>query len=85
MQGATADLQNWSTFLSSLQASQEKVVSEPAASDWAGTVYWNGIWDSAMNSEAQKRQESQKGAVDHAAALSEAAAAPTTGIYTHWC
>ena len=86
MQVPKAEPQNWSTFLSSLQASQQPAVhnwaaDEPVDHDWAGTVYWNGVWDKALDAEAKVVQERQQAVLEEeASALSQPAAAPTAGV-----
>ncbi|DBA99459.1 hypothetical protein WJX82_009848 [Trebouxia sp. C0006] len=78
-----AEPQTWSTFLSSLQASQQPAVhkwaaDEPVDHDWAGTVYWNGVWDKALDAEAKVVQERQQAVLkEEASAPSQPAAAPT--------
>jgi len=86
MQIPKAEPQNWYTFLSSLQASQQPAVhnwaaNEPVNHDWAGTVYWNGVWDKALDAEAKVVQERQQAVLEEeASAPSQPAAAPTTGV-----
>ncbi|DBA73769.1 TPA: hypothetical protein ACH3X2_009741 [Trebouxia sp. C0005] len=79
-----AEPQNWSTFLSSLQASQQPAVhnwaaNEPVDHDWAGTVYWNGVWDKALDAEAKVVHERQQAVLEEeSSGPSQPAAAPTT-------
>ena len=86
MQVPKAEPQTWSTFLSSLQASQQPAVhkwaaDEPVDHDWAGTVYWNGVWDKALDAEAKVVQERQQAVLkEEASAPSQPAAAPTAGV-----
>lgn len=86
MQVPSAEPHNWSNFLSTLQASQQPVVhdwasSEPADRDWAGTVYWNGVWDKSLATEAKVKQEKQQAAErQEASGPAEPAAAPATGM-----
>ena len=86
MQVPKAEPQNWSTFLSSLQASQQPAVhkwaaDEPVDHDWAGTVYWNGVWDKALDAEAKVVQERQQAVLeDESSGPSQPAAAPITGV-----
>lgn len=86
MQVPKAEPQNWSTFLSSLQASQQPAVhnwaaNEPVDHDWAGTVYWNGVWDKALDAEAKVVHERQQAVLEEeSSGPSQPAAAPTTGV-----
>lgn len=87
LQVLKAEPPKWSTFLASLQAGQEPVkhtwasVQPIPAHNWAGTVYWNGVWDKALDSEAEEKRNRQQAASEQASDSEMTASASTAGIY----
>ena len=67
-QGAKADAASWNSFLASLQASQspEETSSQQLTDNWAGTVYWNNIWEKSVAAEAEEVEKKQKAALEAA-------------------
>ena len=86
VQGAKAEVKQWSTFLASLQAGQnispQRRAADSAVLEWAGSVHWNNVWDKAVSCEAKKQQEMQEAAVlGSAEGASKAAPAAASGVY----
>lgn len=46
----------WGTFLASLQAKQEPS-SEDITENWAGTVFWNDVWEKSIEAEADEAKK----------------------------
>lgn len=75
----------WGSFLASLQAShtQQKPSNKDVVKNWGGTVFWNGIWEQSIISEAEEAKKEQQAAVEAGQASNsdgpEATAASATG------
>lgn len=75
-----------------MQASQtqQKLSSKDIVEDWAGTVFWNDIWEKSLHTEVEEAEKEKQAAVDAAQASSsdgpEVKAAPATGVaFTNMC
>lgn len=66
----TKDAPPWGSFLASLQASQtqQKPSSKDIVKNWGGTVFWNGMWEQSIISEAEEAKKEQQAAFDAAQA-----------------
>ncbi|KAL3153908.1 hypothetical protein ABBQ32_013472 [Trebouxia sp. C0010 RCD-2024] len=67
----------WGTFLANLQnQTQEKPSNRDIVENWAGTVFWNDVWEKSIVTEAEEAQKKKQAAVDAApASISNAPAA----------
>ncbi|KAL3140182.1 hypothetical protein ABBQ38_004458 [Trebouxia sp. C0009 RCD-2024] len=55
----------WGTFLASLQnQTQEKPSSRDIVENWAGTVFWNDVWEKSIVTEAGEAKKKKQAAVD---------------------
>lgn len=81
-QGTKTEAAPWGTFLASLQASKlpEEPSSEDITENWAGTVFWNDVWEKSVEAEAEMLKKSKQAvfAAAHTDGVtaSEAAALP---------